>query len=116
MTPMKISPGDLDQRVTIRRQFRIPDGGGGYEESWTDLAPPRWAKVKPLSGRERDVANQTESPRNYRVTMRRDSVTATITEADILVWRERDMNIRFIADAGPRPLYLTFDVELGVAI
>lgn len=112
---MKVGPGDLDERVTIRRQVRTPDGGGGYQESWTDLAT-RWAKVGPLSGRERDVANQTESPRNYRVTLRRDGVTATITEADILVWRGRDMNIRFIADGGPRRLYLVLDVELGVVV
>ena len=115
MMAMKIGPGDLDERVTIRRSVKTPDGYGGNTETWVDVAT-RWAKVLPLSGRERDMAEQTESPRNYRITLRRDSVTAAINEANIMVWRGSQMNIRFIADAGPRPLYLTFDCELGVAV
>lgn len=106
--------GQLDQRIAIRRLTQSERPDGGFDPSWATLAE-RWAKVAPLSGRERDMAQQTEAPRDYRVTLRRDSVTASITEADVLRWRGVDMNIRFIADAGPRPVWLVFEVEAGVA-
>ena len=104
----------LDERVIFERKARVPDGGGGGTESWAPLGT-RWASVEPLRGRERDMAQQTESPRNYRIIVRRDSLTATVTAADRVMWRDRPMNIRFVADAGPRPLLQTFEVEAGVA-
>ena len=106
-----MQPGQLDERVTIQSQVRVADAGGGYAESWQDVATV-WARVRPLSGRERDMGEQLESPRDYRVTIRRRS---DVTTAHRLVWRGAALNVRFVADAGPRPLYMDLDCQRGVA-
>ena len=107
-------PGELDQRVAIQARSQSDDGLGGGVTSWATVAT-RWAKVKPLSGRERRQGEQLEDSRDYRVTLRRDETTAAIGAAHRLVWRGAALNIRFIADAGDRPLYLEIDCERGVA-
>lgn len=106
-----MTPGQLDQRVTIQQESRVEDEGGGAVVTWVDVATV-WAEVKPLSGRERLHGQQLESRINYRVTIRRRS---DITAAMRLVWRGQAMQIRAIPDAGPRALYLTLDCESGVA-
>lgn len=108
-----MTPGKLDQRVTFERSSRVPDGGGGGVDTWS-LIGSRAANVHAVSGRERDMAQQAQAPRNYRITVRRDSFTASVTEADRLVWRGKVMNIRLIRDDGPRPMYLEFGCEAGV--
>lgn len=103
--------GRLDQRVTIQTRTRTSDGGGGHALGWTNLATV-WAKVAPLSGRERAMAEQLEAPRTYRVTIRR---RGDVTADCRLLWNGQAMNIRFVADAGSRAPYLDLDCEMGVA-
>jgi SPP1 family predicted phage head-tail adaptor len=106
-----MDPGRLDQRVTLERRSRVADGAGGGADAWTAVAE-LWAAVAPISGRERTQARQVESPALYRVTIR---PRADLTTADRFVWQGRRLNVRFVADPGPRPLYLTCDCETGVA-
>lgn len=105
--------GQLNERVTFQRLTRISDGGGGYSESWADYFSCA-ARVLPMSGDERATAAQTESPRDYRIMVRRCSEAAAVKTADRLLWRGAVMQIRFIADAGPTPLYLFFECQSGV--
>lgn len=100
--------GDLDQRIELQRLTRMPDGGGGYSEEWTTYAQS-WANVRPMSGRERYQAQQTQANANYRITLYN---RADIDPADRILWRGKVLNIRFLADAGPRDLYLTIDAEI----
>ena len=106
--------GELNERITIQRETLSDDGQGGTTRSLATLVTV-WAKVAPLSGRERDMANQTESPRNYRFTVRRTSDTAGILAKDLILWRGKTMNIRFIALNTTHELYLQIDAEDGVA-
>jgi len=108
-------PGDLDQRVVFQAKTRTPDGGGGFVDTWSNIGatPEVWAKVWPVSGRERVEGQQIESPTMYRFRIRNRS---DLTTAMRVVWRGRAHNIRFIADPGPRALYLDIDAEAGVAI
>lgn len=106
-----MNQGKLDQRVRLYRRIQVPDGGGGFADEW-DFIAECWANVKALSGRERMMAEQLEAPRNYRVTVRR---RAGLIEADRIVWRDRNLNVRFIADEGTRQQYLPIDCEMGVA-
>jgi SPP1 family predicted phage head-tail adaptor len=108
-----MTAGKRDQRVTVERYGETPDGAGGTLQGWAAFCQ-RWVEVKPMSGRERSQAQQTESPSNYRMVFPHDSVTAEITTADRVVWRGKTGQIRFIADAGPRPTEFTIDVEFGV--
>jgi SPP1 family predicted phage head-tail adaptor len=106
--------GELNERLTFERETQASDGQGGVTVTRAALFTV-WAKVAPLSGRERDMANQTESPRNYRFTVRRNSLTAGILASDVIKWRGKAFNIRFIADAGAMPLFMEIDAEDGVA-
>lgn len=64
---MKI--GELRHRITIQQLSRIPDDMGGYEEQWQDVVS-LWAKIEPLRGRERFVAQQAQSEVTHRVITR----------------------------------------------
>lgn len=104
-------PGALDQRVTIQSVTEADDGYGGRTRTWADVATV-WARVVPVSGRERTEAMQVQSPALYRVTMRRRT---DLTPDKRLVWQGRPMNVRFDGFNSPRDLYLTVDAELDVA-
>lgn len=105
-----MTPGRLDQRVTLQRRARVADGQGGYTETWVALRTV-WASVRALSGREREYAAAAQAPATYRVTIRR---YAELTAADRVVWQGEALNIRFVADNGPRERYLHLDCERGV--
>ncbi len=104
--------GDLDQRVTIERPERAPDGGGGHTVTWEPVATV-WAAVEPLSGRERLQAQQVQSAVTYRIRIRR---RADITAGMRVVWCGQVTNIRACPDPGPRAAFMTLDCEAGVAI
>lgn len=106
--------GALDERIVVRREGLTGDGQGGSAVALTTVGT-FYASVRVMSGRERDMANQTESPRNYRIILRRSTLSADIQENDKVVWRGKTMNIRFIADAGPRQQYLMIEADSGVA-
>lgn len=112
---MAYSAGELTERVTIRRVTETKNDYGTLVESPTDFGP-YWCRVRPMTGRERDHAQQTESTANYLFVFRYGVHTEhTITERDTLVWRGVEHNIRFIKDRGPRAQFLEIEAERGVA-
>lgn len=108
-----MTAGKRDQRVTFERFTSASDGAGGTIETWATLMQ-RWCSVMPLSGGERAAAQQTESPRNYRLSVPNDSGTRGLTTADRLVWEGTVMQIRFIAYPGKSELEFRIDAEAGV--
>jgi SPP1 family predicted phage head-tail adaptor len=108
-----MTAGSRDQRVTFQRVTETGDDGGGADDAWNDLFA-RWCEVKPLSGGERAAAQQTESPRNYRLMVPNDSGTRGLTTADRIVWDGITMQIRFIAYPGTGELEFRIDAEAGV--
>ena len=101
--------GRLDQRVSLQHRTLTDDGAGGGTETWTEYAEV-WANVRPMSGRERQNAMRAEASSNYVIVIRHRS---DVLESDKVVWRDRDLNIRFVKSEGPRPLYLEMEAELG---
>lgn len=108
-----MTAGKRDQRVTFQRATETGDGAGGTIVVWNNLIS-RWCAVSPLSGGERAAAQQTESPRNYRLTVPNDTGTRDLTTADRLVWDGITMQIRFIAYPGTGALEFRIDAEAGV--
>lgn len=104
--------GDLDQRIRIEAKTRVEDEGGGSAEAWTPVATV-WAKVWPVSGRERADAQQVQAATMMRFKLRH---RAGLTAGMRIVWQGKAHNIRFIADAGPRAAFFTIDAEAGVAL
>ena len=105
--------GELDQKITFKRESRVPDGQGGFETTLADLAVNIWSKVRPISGKETerfDKLNATET--TLFVTRKRTD----IKENDTIEWSGVKYNIRHIARETNRKLYTEFYAERGVAI
>lgn len=104
--------GELDERVTFMRRDETKNAYGTLVPTNTEIATV-WAKVRPMSGRERDRSQQTEARSNYVVRVHNSPAIRAVTEGDFVLWRNVELNIRFIADAGPRPVFVEFECEKG---
>lgn len=108
--------GELDQLISLVNPegTRTPDGIGGYAVAENVYATNIYAKVMPMKGRERDTTStRQEGEANYLVKIRHRT---GIQEGHAVRWGERLLNIVFVRDAGPRPLYLELECVLGKAI
>lgn len=80
----------MRERVTIQAVTQTTDGQGGFTESWANIGttPTVFARVRPLSGRERVVAAQTDTPATHEVSIR---YRADVTSKHRLVWEGRTL-------------------------
>jgi SPP1 family predicted phage head-tail adaptor len=87
--------GKLQHRVTLENPgLNVPDGDGGYTQSWTALSPsPVWAAIAPATARdlERLVANAVQSTATHIVTCRYHPQITTQTR---LTFNGRILNVR----------------------
>jgi SPP1 family predicted phage head-tail adaptor len=71
---MKVtSPGDLDRRITLQTPTRVPDGGGGFVDTWKDIATV-WAKKTTHRSDEavQAMAETGKATHNFRIRYRTD--------------------------------------------
>lgn len=61
--------GALRRRLRIEAPQRSPDGGGGAVVDW-QLVAEVWARIAPVSGRERAYAEQIAAEVSHRITIR----------------------------------------------
>ena len=64
-----MNAGELRHKITIQELQRVPDGYGGYTETWNDIAVV-WAKIQPLRGNERYQAQQVSSALSHKIILR----------------------------------------------
>jgi SPP1 family predicted phage head-tail adaptor len=109
-----MQPGRMDQRITLQRLARTPDGFGGTTEAWADYPanPKVWAKVMAKAGREnisdgRMAANFTVL---FEIYNRSD-----LDPRDRIVWQDVVYNIRGVRQEGGQRLTLVIEAERGVA-
>lgn len=107
-------PGKLDQRVTFQAYTITSDGGGGQTKTWADIAsaPTVWAHVRSGSGKEQFEEDRTNATGMTVFVIRNRS---DIDERMRIVWGGDNHNIRHIARAGSREMYLTITAERGVS-
>lgn len=110
-----MNPGNLDQRVRFYRKDQTQQADGTLETTWTLLAEV-WAEVKPKTGNQRSMAQQTENPADFEITVRNGQATREVTGSDIVEWRGHRMNITWAPPASPRQMYLHMDAQSGVAV
>lgn len=102
----------LNEIVGLYTLVQTKDAYGTLVTTRTLIAEV-YAKVRPLSGNERNRSDQTEAYANYRFYIHYRS---NVDEADVIVWNSVDYNIKFIADNGPKEAYLYIDAERGGAM
>ena len=101
----------LDYPIAIIRRAKVQQADGELLTTATTVARC-FAKVTPLTGRERYASQQNEATADYRFTIRRRS---DLLENDVILHNGAEYNIRFIGDAGTRDKYTSIDAQRGVA-
>ncbi|WP_069649642.1 phage head closure protein [Caloranaerobacter ferrireducens] len=94
--------GLLRDRVTIQNYVRIPDGYGGYTETWQDVATV-WANIKPLRGREFFQAQQIQSEVTHKITIR---YTDAVNITSRIKYKNKTFEIKSIIDIDNRHRFL----------
>lgn len=96
----------LDRRMELQGLSRLPDGAGGFTETWVPLGL-LWAEVRPGAGRDgsADLVATSELP--LRITVRAAPVSslARVRPGQRLVEGTRRYRVVAVAEAGA--LYLT---------
>ncbi len=59
----------LTEQITIQRPAKIDDEGGGKRVVWQDVATV-WARIKPVSSRERFFAGQNVAEISHKIYIR----------------------------------------------
>jgi len=103
--------GMLTEPITIERRTLTSDGAGGQTESWATLTTA-FAHIKASSGGETFTSDRVEARTRWKVTMRYYS---GLRDADRIVIRSKNHNIRFINNVEMRDSWLQIDVDGGVA-
>ena len=65
-----VDPGALRNRLVLQTVTAVPDGLGGFAESWSDVATV-FARIEPVSADSRFGAGQTLETVTHRMTLRR---------------------------------------------
>lgn len=109
---MPYRPGELDQLIIIQRETQVDDGMGGQTVTLTTLVADLFAKARALSGKESERYDQLSATAMVTFIIRyRDD----LQHDDRIVWNGDTYNIRYIAPASGRDLYLSIEAERGVA-
>lgn len=99
----------LNEYIAVYRKSDTQDAYGTISATRT-LVAEMYAKVRPLSGSERNRTDQREDYADYRFFVHHRTDLAA---DDILVWGGVDYNITFIAENGPKEPYMYMDARRG---
>ena len=104
----------LAERLILEAPTRSPDGGGGWQVTWTPLGT-LWAEVRPVSARERVMGGRETSRITHRVRIPSAPVDSPRRPLPEQRFRQgsRIFDIRAVAEADDRHGYLVCWVEEG---
>ena len=103
----RVAIGDLRHRVTLQALALTGDGGGGFEESWSDLAEI-WADVRPVAGTEIALGEQRQHRVTHDVTIR---YRVGVQPSQRVIHDSRALYILGIVNPGERNAFLTLRCE-----
>jgi SPP1 family predicted phage head-tail adaptor len=99
---MPIKAGELDRRITIERAAATQDPGSGHDiQSWATLATV-WAKVTPVSDRERVASAQVSAEITDRFLIRWSPQVSGVSPKDRIVYGGRTYNISGVKEIDRR--------------
>ena len=92
-----MSVNRLEERVRLLAPVHTPDGGGGHDIAWAEVAAC-WAEVRPLSGAESPSDDGRLVTRTaYRVRIRAPRGADPVPRAgDRFAWRGEGLEIRAV--------------------
>lgn len=99
--------GTLNRRATIVAQTLTPDGGGGFTVAW-DAVAVVWARLEPIAGSDRFIADKLESRVRHRIVVRRSNAFAAGQRVQI---GARNFAVEALLDEGPQSPLLTMLCE-----
>ena len=102
-----MSIGSLDTRASLQALARTPDGGGGFDESWSEIASV-WVQVDATGGSDAVGAERNEARTKYRVTMRR---RADVAAGQRIVTSAHTLIVHTVLDDGARARAMTLLCE-----
>ena len=108
----EMDPAELDERIKAIRTTETEDGAGGFTTSETTLGTI-WAKVEPVRGQERVIADLQRGAETYRIHVYNSGVGKSLTTDDRIEWRGLTLNVRRAPNAG-RDLFRMIEAESGV--
>jgi len=101
--------GALDKDILLQNPSTpVPDGDGGFTQTFTDLAPVWWASIKPATARdlERSVSGTVLSTATHLIRM---WYLAGVTTKTRVLWNGRTFNVTGVTNVDEN------DVELILA-
>ncbi len=107
---------NLTRKLVLEAPNQIPDGAGGFEESWIALGTV-WGEVKSGSGREVAGEAGPVSANTYRITVRAAPYGTSRRPTAEQRFREgaRVFKIQAVSERDPHGLYLTCVTKEEVA-
>ena len=107
----------LSRKLVLETPDRVPDGAGGFTQSWTELGA-LWAEVVARTGREKQGEAVPVSNVGYRITVRAAPVGAEGRPRPDQRFRDgtRLFRILAVADNDPGGRFLTCYAEEEVAV
>jgi len=97
--------GRFRHRVMLQTAAETKDAHGQVIVEWKFLAM-RWARVTPLSGRERFVTAQELSEITHQITFRYDKLVGQMTPKSRIVLEDRVFDVLSITNRGERERYI----------
>lgn len=94
--------GKLDQRITIERVTRSPDGVGGFTEAWAAIDTV-WASVRAVGGSETWQTMRETGAAQFQAIIRwqgDDNGQPKYTNLDRVLWRGRTYGISVVLPYG----------------
>lgn len=101
---MKVSNvGAMRERVTIYSQTQAVDDAGDITTTWAQGATC-WARMRPLSANQVELAGRDDAIRRYQMTVR---YRTDITTNSRIVWRGRRFDVTGATDETEQRQFLT---------
>ncbi len=101
--------GQYDKRVTVWKNVPTTNDDGQRVQTPVEFIE-RWARIMPITGTERFIAQQTKADITHRVRMRSDSQTRTITAKMWITMRDGTrLDIKRVFDVDVRKVELELE-------
>jgi SPP1 family predicted phage head-tail adaptor len=94
--------GKLRHQITIQQVAQVADGIGGYTESWSSFAANIWAKVEPVSTRQKFESRQLQHEVTHKILIRGG---LALTSAMRIVFGARVFHIQSYRDFEERGIW-----------